>query len=228
MKFKKLLLFLLLPLLVMSCRSMVNPNEWVVSTGTCWNSMTVTKAGSYVPRLYTQCDRMIILPATYLSADFMCETKFKNRVAGKLAITYQWRITDPKTFITNAKSITSSPTDEKHKVDPNALEAIENGVVDKFLTDLIREHTPSLPAGTDELSIEKQLAALITPRTVERGIEITNMSVNVNFTPQIEEALDVISAMEFYKANGIEDLGKAIIVEKAGAAHISSGEVKKE
>lgn len=203
-----------------SCKSTVNPNEWVVSTGTCWNTMTVTKAGSPLPRLYTACDRMVILPATELAADFTCETKFKSRVAGTVNLTYQWRIADPVQFIQSAKSITSSSTDDGYKVSPNVLEDVENNVVDKMLIDLIRDYTPTQEAGVDEARIERELGDLARSKFASRGVEFFNMSVNVNFTPQTEEALDVISALEFYKASGEEELGREVIRAKAGATRI--------
>lgn len=207
--------------LLVSCTVTVNPNEWVVSTGTCWNSMTVSKAGDYVPKTYTTCDRVIVLPATELAAEFSTETKFQARVAGEVSLSYRWRITNPIKFISAAKSITSASTDSDHKVDPNALEEIENGVVDKILIDLIREYTPSKEAGTDELRIEQDLQKLVEPYNNDRGIEFSNMSINVTFSRQTEEALDVISALKFYEANGQLELGKIVIANKAGASNVN-------
>ena len=66
-----ILAFLFVTTLFSACATKVNPNEYVVSTGTCWNTYTVTKAGQPIPRLLTNCDRMIILPAIELSADFV-------------------------------------------------------------------------------------------------------------------------------------------------------------
>ena len=218
----KKVFFMLLVIATVSCRSIVNPNEWVVSTATCWNTYTVTKAGSAIPRLTTTCDRMIILPATFMSADFSVETKFDNRVAGKVNLTYQWRISDPIQFIQSAKSITSSPTDGDKKIDPNALESVENSVVDKMIIDVIREYTPEKSAGVDELTIEKDVFQLCKRRFADRGVEFSSMSVNVNFSPQIEEALDAMSALKFYEANDEKELGREIIRAKAGSANISS------
>jgi hypothetical protein len=182
--------------------------------------MTVTKAGAYIPKLYTACDRMVILPATFLSADFSVETKFENRVAGTINLTYQWRISEPIEFISSAKSITSSPTDEDKKIDVNTLESIENAVVDKMIIDVIREYTPNKSAGLDELTIEKDVFELCKNKFADRGVEFASMSVNVNFSPQIEEALDVISALKFYESYGEKELGKDVIRAKAGSANI--------
>ena len=218
----KSILFLALFSFLASCKSTVNPNEWVVSTGTCWNTMSVTKAGSPIPRLLTACDRLVILPATEMSAEFETETKFQARVAGSIKIAYQWRIADPILFIQSAKSITSSSTDGDHKVDPNVLESIENSVVDKILIDIIREYTPNKPAGTDELQIEQDLQKLVQSQITQRGVEFSNMSCNVNFSEQTETALDVISALKFYEVNGEQELGRKVIEAKAGATKVNT------
>lgn len=219
---RNLVLILSLVMLV-SCRATVNPNEWVVSTATCWNTMSVTKAGQTIPRLVSACDRAVVLPATELAGDILVETKFggKSRVAGKLNMTYQWRITDPITFIGAAKSITSSPTDSDYKINPDALESIENSIVDKMLADIIREYTPGVdPSEVDELKIEKELEAM-TKAKIHRGIEFSGISLNVDFSPQTEEALDVMSALKFYEANNELELGKEIIKAKAGATKVT-------
>jgi hypothetical protein len=222
MKKINLSILTLVALTILGCRSIVNPNEWVVSTSTCWNTMSVTNAGDVIPRLTLNCDRMVILPATLMSADFMVDTKFENRVAGKINLTYQWRISDPIKFISSAKSITSSPTDGDSKIDVEVLESIENSVVDKMIIDVIREYTPSKSAGIDELTIEKDVFELCKTRFSDRGVEFASMSVNVNFSPQIEEALDVMSALKFYETNGEKELGKEVIKAKAGAANIQT------
>lgn len=213
-------------LTLFSCRSIVNPNEWVVSTANCWNTIVVTKAGDAIPRLTLSCDRMVILPATFMAADFTVETKFENRVAGTVNLTYQWRISDPIKFIASAKSITSSPTDGDKKIEASALEVIENSVVDKMIIDVIREYTPNKSAGLDELTVEKDIFELCKTRFNDRGVEFTSMSVNINFSPQIEEALDVISALKFYESNGEKELGKEVIRAKAGAANIQTNAAK--
>lgn len=220
----KYFLFVILTFALVGCRSIVNPGEWVVSTATCWNTMSVTKAGSPIPRLATTCDRMVILPATFMAADFQVDCKFggESRVASVVKLAYQWRIADPIKFIENAKTVISSPTDSDHKIDVNSLEAIENSVVDKMIMDVIREYTPNKSVGYDELSIEKDLYGLCTSRFQDRGVEFASMSVNVTFSNQIEEALDVISALKFYESCGESQLGRDVIRAKAGAASIRS------
>ena len=156
----------------------------------------------------------------YMSADITIETKFQDRVAGIVNLTYQWKITEPIKLISSAKSITSSPTDGDSKIDVSALEAIENSVVDKMIMDVIREYTPSKQAGLDELTIEKEVFQLCKDKFSDRGVEFDNMSVNVTFSNQVEEALDVMSALKFYESNGEKDLGRDVIKAKAGATTI--------
>lgn len=220
--FKKVALGSLLVTSFSSCRETVNPNEWVVSTATSWNTMTVSKAGDYIPRLYTPNDRMIILPATYLAADFSIYSKFQNRVSGNVNLTYQWRISDPLKFIYNAKSLTSSPTSEDFKVNVETLESLENSVVDKMIMDVVREYTLNKSANTDCSVMEKEIFEACRVRFADRGVEFASMSIDVKFSPQIEEALDVSSALELYRAIGQEELGKKVIEAKAGAANITT------
>lgn len=184
--------------------------------------MTVSRAGDYIPRLYTKNDRMIILPATYLSAEFSVTSKFQNRVSGIVNISYQWRISDPIKFINNAKSLTSCPTDDHYKVSVDALEALENSVVDKMVMDVIREYTLNKSASTDCLIMEREIFQLCETRFSDRGISFASMPVDVKFSAQIEEALDVSSTLELYKLIGQEELGKKVIEAKAGAANITT------
>jgi len=217
-------LLLLLPMLSKSCvcKGTANPNEWVISTSTCWNTSTVSKAGDPIPRLITTCDRAVVLPATEMGAEFKTDTKFKGRVAGSVSISYRWKIVEPLKFLSTAKSITSAPTTTDYKIDPNALEELENSIVDKMLSDICREMTPDMDAGIDELTIERELQKAAEPQVDSRGVEFSGMSVNVTFDPQTEEALGVLSALNFYKASGEEELGRQVILRKAGAANITT------
>ena len=221
-KLTTILSLIALILIFSGCRPKTTPNEWVVTTATCWNSITVTEAGEMYPRLYTPCDQILVLPSTELAAEFEVSTKFANRVAAKVSVTYNWRITDPIQFINNAKAVTSSKKGEDHKIDSEALETLENSIVDKYLKDIIREYTPSLQAGYPETSIEKEILNLALKMSNKRGIEFSGMSLNVKFSPQIEEALDILSALEFYKTKNEEALGRIVIERKAGAASITT------
>ena len=142
-------------------------------------------------------------------------------MAGRLNFTYQWRIVDPIAFVQSAKSITSSSTEEGYKISATAIENIENTVVDKMLIDIIREYTPNQEAGVDELQIEKDLERLSSTQFASRGVVISNVSVNVDFSQQTEEALDVISALRFYELNNERELGIEVIKAKAGATVVN-------
>lgn len=218
----KNLLFIFATAIMLSSCGRTNPNEWVLATGDCWNNIEVLKAGQMLPRSMTTCDRAIILPATELAAEFVIETKFKNRLAGTVAMTYQWTIVDPIAFSRSAKSLVSTSAGGTEKIDPDKLESIENSVVDKLMADIVRGYTPGIDAkDINELIIEKDLQALADRDLLNRGVQYSNMSVNVDLSPQAEEALDVISALQFYRDNGEEELGRRIIEAKAGATNIS-------
>lgn len=219
-------LFLSIVLFFVSCRTRTNPNEWLLTTSNCWNTINVAKAGDMVPRLFTSCDRVIVLPATELAGEFKTQTKFKDKIAGIIQLTYQWRISDPSLFVKNAKSVISSPTDaaDDYKIDPNRLEVIENNVVDKYLIDILRELTVNYPPDIAELELEKIFYNVIKQDLADRGVEFSNVSLNITLSEQLEEALDVLGALEFYKSKDQLELGKQIIVAKAGSASITTKE----
>ncbi len=83
-------------------------------------------------------------------------------------------------------------------------------------------HEQNFISKLDELTIEKEVFELCKTRFADRGVEFASMSVNVKFSNQIEEALDVISALNFYKAAGEEGLGRSVIQAKAGSANIQT------
>lgn len=221
--FKKIKFFVFLTVLstlLSSCASRVSPNEWLVYTNNCWNTIQLSKAGDIVPRLVSSCDRSILLPATEMSADFSVDTKFKGKVQGRVNLTYQWIIEDPVVFVQNAKSVLSTPTTDVKGVDVNVLETVENNVVDKYVIDIIREYTPEQEPGLDEKTLEVDVIALASEKMKQRGIRIMNPSCNIEFTAQTEEALDVISALKFYEANGEGELGREVIKAKASATKV--------
>ena len=219
---KKTFFLLVIVLLISSCNPAVNPNEHVVVTIDCWNSMYVKKAGQAMPRLLTSCDRMIILPASLLNGDVTVAAKFgKGRVKGTVMLAYQYVIENPTLFVSVAKFITAAKTTEDNKVDPVILESAENTIIDKLLADIVRAYTPTQePKDIEENKIESDLFSLISLKFSERGIKIINPSINVDFSAQTEEALDVISAYNLYKNEGLEELGKDVIKAKASKTNI--------
>jgi len=205
------------------CKGSVNPNEHVIVTVDCWNTMYAKKAGDALPRLLTTCDRVVVLPASLLNGEVNINAKFgKNRVSGSVNLSYQYLISDPIKFLGVAKFITSSKTIEDNKVDPNVLEFAENTVIDKILKDIVRDYTPSMEASdVEESQVENDIVKIFSERCKERGIVIQSPSVDVNFSPQTQEALDVISAYKLYQSVGLEELGKEVIKGKASKTTIN-------
>ncbi|HMU03847.1 MAG TPA: hypothetical protein PJ990_09495 [Saprospiraceae bacterium] len=221
---KNLIYFLLILSFFTACRSKVEPNEWVVSTTTCWNTIDTSKAGDLVPILLTKCDRMVRLPSTLMSGELQTTVKFNGKISSKISVTYQWSITDPIKFVHNSKSITSGPTDDSYRVDPLFLEEIENTVVDKSLINVIREITAKLDVDIVDLELEELIASKISDSNEKRGITFSNISLVVEQPAQIEEARDVISALKYYEELNEREFGEKVILAKAGAASINNSE----
>lgn len=204
-------------LLFVSCIPSVTPNEFVVVTSDCWNHMEVIKAGKTPPRLITACDRKIVLPAYLMDGTAEVPARFLGDVKGIIKFDYQYEIIDAIKFVSSAKFVTSSQTDEKGVVDMNVLERAENSVIDKIIKDVTRDYIPTVnPVDIEESKIEVDILTPVNKRLEERGIVLSTMSVDVDFKQQTEQALDVISAYNLYKNAGIPEIGAKVIENQAG------------
>lgn len=202
-----------------ACIPKVSPNEHVVVTSNCWNTMTVIKAGEVPPRMITNCDRKCILPAYPMDGQVNIPSRFIGDVKGTVNLDYQYEIIDPKLFIQNAKFVVTSKTDDgsgSNKVSNDNIEYAENSVIDKKTRDIVREYIPTVnPVDIDEGDIENHILPLINEVMAERGIKLSSTSVDVDFKQQTEQALDVISAYNLYKNAGLENLGEQVIANQA-------------
>ncbi len=208
--------------LLQSCTPSVMPNQYVVVTANCWNTMSVIKAGSVPPRLMTPCDRKIILPAYNMDGEVVVSARFMGDVKGEIKIDYQYEIKDPIMFVGAAKFITSSQTDAEGNVDMNTLEKAENSVIDKIAKDIVREYIPTInPIDIDEGRIESDLTPKINKVLQERGILMSGISIDVDFKQQTEQALDAISAYNLYKNANLQDVGKEVIKAQAGKTEVT-------
>lgn len=218
MRYLTIVLLIAAAIVLESCGcTRVNPNEWVVRTTDCWQTYRTLKAGDTKKLVMGVCNKQIVLPAAELSGEFVVNTKFENRLAGEISMTYQWKITKPEDFIKSAKTLVSGNSDND-KISASKLEAVENAVVDKYLMNLIRETTPEINGlEVDELALELLISDKAEDTLDGRGVEFFNISLNVDVSDQAEEALDVLSALKTYKAAGEEEFGREIIKAKAGA-----------
>ena len=221
-KFKLFVMLFMIAMIFTGCIPKVTPNEFVVVTADCWNHMEVISAGQVPPRMLTQCDRKIVIPAYLMDGETLIPARFQGDVKGILDLDYQYTIIDPIEFVTHAKFITSSGTDEEGHVDHNTLERAENTVIDKTAKDVAREYIPTVnPVNIDEGKIESDIVPLINKRLLERGIVMSGASINIEFGEQTEQALDAISALNLYKNAGSEEIGKEVIKAQAGRPMIN-------
>lgn len=198
------------------CIPKVTPNEWVLVTSNCWNSMSVVEAGDVAPRLMTSCDRKIVLPKAGIDGEVVVSVRFKGDVKADVKISYMFQITDPRLYVKHAKSILSSPTDAEYRPNTDVMEKAENAVIDIMIKNVVREYANQvLATDKDESDIETDVVPLINKRLADRGVEIFDPSVDLLFGQQTEAAFDVISANNLYKSAGIESLGSQVISNQA-------------
>jgi hypothetical protein len=214
-------------LLLASCNGcrQIPANQIVLNSGNygkTWEVVTGTVPSCNLPGCYN-----VYLPATVMVGDVSSiqrvgPTGESARV--KMLYTYQWEISEPLSFIKEAKELKNGD----YTTD-GSLEFIEGRLVDKHFHDisatlLVHESVRNF----DQAAFEKKLITALNEDMSRFGVRILNISVVPEFGKQLEEALDAASALDFYKSIGEEELGKEIIKQSAGAPKITIQNITKE
>ena len=205
-----------------ACNPRTNPNEWVLITSDCWNSMSVLEAGDAYPYFqWNICERSITLPATEMGADLHAGVRFKGRVEGEVDASYLWEIDYPKAFVNSAKKVVSTTGRGRNKVDVEVLEALENTIIDRIVKNKIREIcTTILPKDIDELAMEVQVEEALKDSMAARGIVLSNVSLKFDLPEDAELAIALEATMGLFKSIGQLELGKQLMLAKASAPTI--------
>ena len=217
----KNLILVFLVLVVSSC-TRVSPNMHLVYTNDCWNHVKVVKSGDIKPKLPYACDKMIALPAYQMPGSVEVKTRFNNDVKGIIYIDYLYEITDPINFVGNAKFLLQSDLQEDdYNKDNQAIELAENTITDKIIKDIVRSITEKTDATNfNETEFESNLETSVNKVAANRGTSLSAFSIRIAFGKQTEGAIDAISANGLYKANNMEEVGKAIMIANAGKPQI--------
>lgn len=208
-------------ILAQSCAT-VSPNMHVVYTNDCWNHIATAKSGDVKPKLYTPCDKMIVLPAYQMPASVVVKTRFKNDVKGTIIIDYLYQIDSAVLFVRNAKFLLQADIQEDdYNKENQALELAENTITDKLVKDIVRTMTENMDATNfNESLFEDSLEYDVNIIGKSRGTSMSAFSIKIDFGDQTEEAIDAVSAHSLYKSNDMQEIGGEIMKARAGKSQI--------
>lgn len=223
MKIIQILFFVCIAVVLSNCNGCqkIPANKYVLNSqdyGKTWHQLNGNET---VPQCNLPGCYNVYLPATVMVGDMSSIQRIGavgQSAKAKFFITYQWEIADPNLFIREAKEL----KDGDYTSD-GSLEFIEGRLVDKHFHDImgpILQKEPSVK-DFDAAAFEKSFLPIINEDMKNFGIRILNCSFVVEFGPQLETAIDVAQALEFYESIGEKELGRDVIKNQAGATKVN-------
>lgn len=211
-----------------SCAERAVTNVQTLVSSDCGKSWQLIPPGQSIPRQMMSCDLRISIPNYPMQGDAQFKVNFKNRVLVTTSASYEYTITDPMKFITNARYIgrQNSAGDSKENA-AGQYETAENLLIDRR----IREVASTLLRDEDIVvfdasEFEDKLLAELNKVLEERGVALNSIAFVPTPDDQTRQAIDTGAALRVYQAIGQEELGRQMMVARAGAPviHVSTDE----
>ncbi|WP_295093742.1 hypothetical protein [uncultured Flavobacterium sp.] len=216
--------FLLLIVTLQSC-NYAKSNQQVLVSEDCGMNWKKVNAGDAVPKGgMNPCYMKVVVPNFPMQGDMKFLANLAKKVKVTTHIDYDYSITNGLAFINEAKYIgkANADADSEDALDPSAFEGAENRVIDKR----IKEVAKRLFLNEDIVDMEQDELELRLETEVNKVLEKLGVRLNfltLTFLPddQTRQAIDISTAMRIYKSNDLEELGKQVMIARAGATQIS-------
>ncbi len=208
----------------MSSCNYAKSNQQVVVSSDCGMTWEKINAGDAVPKgVANPCYMKVVIPNFPMQGDSRFITNLKDRVRAFVHIDYDYSITDPLEFIKQAKFLgkANANADSDGALEPSAFEGAENMVIDKRIRDVskalfVNEDIVEL----DQSEIENKLLEVSNKVLEPLGVSLNFITLTFDLDEQTRQAIDVSTAMKIYESKNLSELGKAVIIQKAGAARV--------
>jgi hypothetical protein len=219
---KIIALVIILSVVVIQSCDYAHSNVQTLITDDCGVSWKVVKAGESVPKRLGVCAYKVTVPDYPMQGESKFRTAFKDRVLANIEVTYDYTITNPISFINEAKYLgkANSGSDDSSNSSA-AYETAENAVIDKRIKEVTRDlliHEDIVEFS--QADFEDKLLVEVNKLLEPKGINLNFLS----FVPIPEEqtrlAIDVVTASKIYKSKDLEEIGKAVSSARAGATKI--------
>jgi hypothetical protein len=199
-------------------------NQQVLVSSDCGMTWKKIAAGDAVPKGgMNACYMKVVIPNYPMQGDSRFITNLKDRVRASVHIDYDYSITEPLAFIKQAKYLGKANTDvdSDGALNNAAFEGAENIVIDKRIRDVgksmfLMEDIVDL----DQAEIENKLLTETNKILEPFGVHLNFISLTFDLDEQTRQAIDVSTAMKVYESKGLQELGKQVMIERAGATKI--------
>lgn len=188
----------------------------------CGVTWELIPAGQTIPKRMLACELKTTIPGSPMTGESHFKTNFANKVKTNIDMDYEYEIIDPVKFITEAPYLakTNSESDEV-SADNSRFESAENSIIDKRIKDIARELLLDIDiVEFDQSEFEDTLQTQVNKSLATRGVRINYLSFVPTPSEQTEQAIDVATAMKIYESKGLQEVGKQVIANKAGATRV--------
>jgi hypothetical protein len=218
------LYFVAIAITFQSC-NYAKSNQQVLVSDDCGMSWKKINAGDAVPKGgMNACYMKVVIPNYPMQGDSKFITNLKDRVRASVHIDYDYSITEPLAFIKQAKYLgkANANADDDDALDNSAFEGAENMVIDKRIRDVgkglfLTEDIVDL----DQAELENRLLNEANKVLEPLGVHLNFITLTFELDEQTRQAIDVSTAMKVYDSKGISELGKQVMIQRAGASKIT-------
>jgi hypothetical protein len=225
MNLKKAALLLATASLALSAcaqRAVTNVQTFVSSD--CGKNWSMIDAGESIPRQLLPCDLRVSIPNYPMQGEANFKVGFKNNVLVWTSSSYEYSIIDGLAFLRNARYIgkqNSAGDDAANSA--NSYETAENLLIDRRLREIADAMLDQEDIVTfDSSKFEERLLEEANKALQDRGIRIESIAFVPTPDDQTKMAIDAGAAIRVYDAAGIGDLGKQMMIARAGAAVVTT------
>lgn len=200
-------------------------NQQVLVSEDCGMNWKKVNAGDAVPKSgMNPCYMKVVIPNFPMQGDMMFLANLDKKVKVTTEIDYDYSIVNGLAFINEAKYIgkANANADSTEALDPAAFEGAENRVIDKRIKEVAKrlfltEDIVELEQDELELKLETE-----TNKILEKyGVKLNFITLTFLPDEQTRQAIDISTAMRIYTSNNLDELGKQVMIARAGATKIS-------
>lgn len=231
---KKIILLALLIVSAISFQSCdkSQANVQTLISNDCGQTWEVISVGQIIPKRLTTCELKTTLPSSPMTGQSNFKTSFKNQVLTDIKLDYEYEIIDALKFINNAKYLAKTDADgDDVSSNSSRFESAENTIIDKRIKDISRDLLANIDiVDFDQSDFENSLLDEANKLLSERGVRINFLSFVPIPSEQTAQAIDVATAWRIYDSKGLQEIGKEVMSNRAGANKIiiSSEQAKVE
>lgn len=199
-------------------------NQQVVVSDDCGMTWKKINPGEAVPKAgLNMCYMKVMIPNFPLQGEATFISNLKDKVRANVHIDYDYSITDALAFIKQAKFLGKANVDaDNEEAIGKSFEMAENMVIDKRIKDVAKRiFVDEDIVELDQSEIENHLLTESNKALESLGVHLNFITLSFDLDEQTRQAIDVSTAMKIYESKNLQDIGKQVMSQRAGATKIT-------